>query len=458
MKEILRELSRKPKNGEYLEIRLERIITTHIRIHNGVVEKARVAEERGGALRILHPRTGWWFSSFQSWEDLEEKVDFGLRSVALLPASATGVIRGGAFEEDIVFSPSEDFREKPLGEKVRLLLEYARLLQEASPFVVSSVVEYRDEWRSVYFANSEGSLLFWEKPDISLSFVATARSGDTLEVYRNGVAGKAGFELVRNQELLAHKVGKQAEALLWARSCPGGVYDVVLDPVLAGVFIHEAFGHLSEADFLARNDRLRKLMTLGKRIAAPVLSVFDDGSLTYLRGASPYDDEGIRTQRTYLIKEGYLCGRLHSRETAFLLGEAPTGNARTVSYHFPPIVRMTNTGIEAGTVPPEELFAGVTRGLYAVEYLGGNTALELFTFSPAYGYVIEHGKIGEMVKDIVLSGNLFQTLGKIDAVANDFRWTEVGWCGKGVQAGLPTPTGSPHVRLREVLVGGQGHA
>ncbi|MCX7730165.1 MAG: TldD/PmbA family protein [Candidatus Caldatribacterium sp.] len=253
-------------------------------------------------------------------------------------------------------------------------------------------------------------------------------------------------------------MGKQAEALLRARSLPGGMYDVVLDPVLAGVFIHEAFGHLSEADFLSRNERLQRLMVRGKRVASSVLSVFDDGSLENLRGASPYDDEGIRTRRTYLIKEGYLTGRLHSRETAFLLGESPTGNARTISYRFPPIVRMTNTGIEPGEVSPEELFAGVERGLYAVEYVGGNTALELFTFSPAYGYIIERGKIGEMVKDIVLSGNLFQTLGKIDAVACDFRWTEVGWCGKGMQVGLPTPTGSPHVRLREVLVGGQNHA
>ncbi|MEN3202400.1 MAG: TldD/PmbA family protein [Atribacterota bacterium] len=458
MREILRKLTQKPKNGEYLEIRLERIVTTHIRIHNGLVERARITEDQGGSIRILHPKTSWWFLSFQGWDGLEEKVELGLRSAALLPKSMIGIVRGGAFEDEIIFRPSEDFREKLFGEKIQLLLEYARIVQEASPYIVSAAVEYRDEWRSVYFANSEGAVLFWEKPDISLSFTATARSGDTIEVYRDGVAGRAGFELVRHRESLAYRVGKQAEALLWARSFPGGVYDVVLDPVLAGVFIHEAFGHLSEADFSSRNERLRKIMVLGKSIASPVLSVFDDGTLEGLRGSSLYDDEGVRTQRTYLIKEGYLSGRLHSRETAFLFGELPTGNARTISYRFPPLVRMTNTGIEEGKVSPEELFADIEQGLYAVEYVGGNTALELFTFSPAYGYIIEHGKIGEMVKDIVLSGNLFQTLGKIDAVANDFRWTEVGWCGKGVQAGLPTPTGSPHVRLREVLVGGQGYA
>ncbi|MGQ9621955.1 MAG: TldD/PmbA family protein, partial [Candidatus Caldatribacteriaceae bacterium] len=365
---------------------------------------------------------------------------------------------GEKVEADLSFVPQEDFRGKPLAEKIRLLLEYARILKEVSPLIRSAVVDYHDEWREVYFANSDGSLLFWEKPDISLSFVATARLGDRIEVYRDGVAGKAGFELVRNCEPLVRKVGEKAKALLSARSLPGGVYDVVLDPVLAGVFIHEALGHLSEADFLSRNERLKRIMALGRQVASPALSVFDDGSLEGLRGSSPYDDEGMKTQRTYLIKEGYLVGRLHSRETAFLLHEAPTGNARTVSYCFPPIVRMTNTGIEAGSLSVEELFSGIERGIYAVEYVGGNTALELFTFSPAYGYIIERGKIGEMVKDIVLSGNLFETLGKIDAVAQDFRWTEVGWCGKGAQSGLPTPTGSPHVRLREVLVGGQQDA
>jgi TldD protein len=118
---------------------------------------------------------------------------------------------------------------------------------------------------------------------------------------------------------------------------------------------------------------------------------------------------------------------------------------------------MSNTGIEEGRVSKEDLFKDVERGLYAVEYIGGNTALELFTFSAAYGHRIEKGRVGEMVKDVVLSGNLFRTLKKIDAVASDFRWTQVGGCGKGSQTGLPTPTGSPHVRLREILVGGHKH-
>ncbi|MCX7729878.1 MAG: hypothetical protein N2205_01500, partial [Candidatus Caldatribacterium sp.] len=210
MRDLLRALARKPKNGEYLEIRLERIVTTHVRVHNGLIERARIVEEQGGYVRVLHPKTSWWFCSFQGWDGLKEKVELGLHSVALLPKGATWVASGEALEDERIFSPREDFREKPLEEKIRLLLEYSRLVREASPYVVSSVVEYRDEWRSVYFANSEGVVLFWEKPDVSLSFVATARSGDAIEVYRDGVAGKAGVELVRHRDSLADRGGKQA--------------------------------------------------------------------------------------------------------------------------------------------------------------------------------------------------------------------------------------------------------
>ncbi|MDI3542407.1 MAG: TldD protein [Candidatus Atribacteria bacterium] len=457
MIEVLEKLVRLPQRGEYMEIRLENIVSTTIRVQNGVVEKIRVEADKGGYIRLLSPQGSWWFESFQDWDNLQERVEKAISDASLLPKSDIEVVRKPPVREEKKITLVDDFRFKSLKDKTSLLLEYNQVLKEISPLLVSSSVEYRDEFREIYLANSDGSLIYWQKPDINLNFTATARKGDNIEIYRNGVAGKKGFELVKNQEKLAQEVGQKALLLLEAPSFSGGVYDVVLDPVLAGVFIHEAFGHLSESDALYRNEELKKIMTKGKRVSSSVLNVFDDGSLDNLRGSSSYDDEGIPTSRTYLIQNGYLNGRLHSRETAFLMQEEVTGNARTINYRFPPIVRMTNTAIEGGETTKEDLFSDIEQGLYAVEYIGGNTALELFTFSAAYGYLIERGKIKELVKDVVLSGNLFQTLGKIDAVGNDFRWTEVGGCGKGGQMGLPTPTGSPHIRLREVLVGGSGN-
>jgi TldD protein len=155
-----------------------------------------------------------------------------------------------------------------------------------------------------------------------------------------------------------------------------------------------------------------------------------------------------------LIKDGILVGRLHSRETAAKMGEQPTGNARATSYRYPPIVRMTNTFIEGGNTSFEEMISGIDQGVYACDAFGGQTALENFSFSAAYGYMIRDGEIGELVRDVGLSGNLFVTLEHIDAVGNDFQWAEWGRCGKG-QGGLPVTMGAPHIRIQDVLIGGQ---
>ena len=143
-------------------------------------------------------------------------------------------------------------------------------------------------------------------------------------------------------------MARHAVELLAAPQVKGGEYTVVLDPVLAGVFVHEAFGHLSESDFVYENDRMREIMTLGKQFGAPQLNIVDGAAVPGLRGSYKYDDEGVPRRKTYLIREGKLVGRLHSRETAAKMDEKPTGNARAINYRFPPIVRMTNTYIEPG--------------------------------------------------------------------------------------------------------------
>ncbi len=220
---------------------------------------------------------------------------------------------------------------------------------------------------------------------------------------------------------------------------------------------HEAFGHLSEADFVYENPQAREMMTLGRRFGKPVLNVGDNGAAKGLRGTLPYDDEGTPTQDTPLIKEGILVGRLHSRETAAKLGERPTGNARAISFRHAPIVRMTNTYIAPGTkgVGFNDLSSDIKLGVYACGAFGGQTMLENFSFTAGWGYMIRDGKVAELVKDVVLAGNLFQTLDRIDHIAGDFTWNQMGGgCGKGGQFPLPVTEGAPHVRIEEALIGG----
>ncbi len=196
-------------------------------------------------------------------------------------------------------------------------------------------------------------------------------------------------------------------------------------------------------------------MTLGKRFGPSFLNIIDDGAVQpALHGTVMFDDEGVAAQKTYLVHNGVLVGRLHSRETAAKLGEDPTGNARAQDYRKTPLVRMTNTAIEGGPHPADQIFDGIKEGVYALDAYGGQTMLENFSFSAGYGYMIRNGEIAEMVRNVVMQGNLFKTLRNIEQIGDDFVWAHWGGqCGKGGQ-GVPVDVGAPHIRIREVTIGG----
>jgi TldD protein len=197
-------------------------------------------------------------------------------------------------------------------------------------------------------------------------------------------------------------------------------------------------------------------MVLGRRFGQEILNVFDDGAIPDLRGSHKYDDEGVPTRRNYLIKDGILVGRLHSRETAAKMGEEPSGNARAINYRHAPIVRMTNTAMEQGETAFEDMLKDIKLGIYACDAYGGQTALENFSFSSGYAYMIRDGKLAEMVKDVILAGNLFDTLKNIDAIGDDFQWQYfAGGCGKGNQFPLPVAMGAPHIRIQNIVIGGE---
>jgi TldD protein len=162
----------------------------------------------------------------------------------------------------------------------------------------------------------------------------------------------------------------------------------------------------------------------------------------------------VPATKTYLIKEGRLVGRLHSRETAAKMGEKPTGNARAISYRYPPIVRMTNTYIEPGQASFNDIIADIKEGVYAKNWFGGTTSMEMFTFSAGEAYMIRNGKLAEALRPVVLTGNVFTTLNNIDAIGNDLDMNQGGGCGKGGQFPLPVSNGSPHIRISQCLVGG----
>jgi TldD protein len=349
---------------------------------------------------------------------------------------------------------TRDFRGVSLAEKKALIEGYNRILLERSDKIVDTSATYRDRFSHFTFASSEGTYIEEERPMILVYLVAIARDGDNVQSASDSVSDQVGFEFAQGREDLAAAAAQRAVDLLRAQTVTGGRYPVVINPRLAGVFIHEAFGHLSESDFLYENPRAQEMMVLGRRFGPSSLNVFDDGSVPGLRGTHKYDDEATATRHSDLIRNGILVGRLHSRETAAKMGEKPTGNMRATSYRYVPLVRMTNTAIAGGQTPLVELVGDIKLGIYACDAYGGQTALENFSFSSAYAYMIRDGQIAEMVKDVILAGNLFTTLQSIDAIGDDFQWAHSGGnCGKG-PGGLPITFGAPHVRIQDVVIGG----
>jgi TldD protein len=441
----------------YAEVRVERTRATRIAFRGRRLEGANERVDAGGCVRALVDGCGWGVASFTSLDDLPamlgaaEEMSRAIhleRPIRLAPAVPM---------QDVVIPDVDgDPRDVPLAEKRRLLEYLNGLMLAVAPAIADTASAYYDNWTEWAFANTEGAWLYEVRPEIGLSAQATARDGDTIERALESLGLRRGWAGVQGREAMFRTAAERALALLTAPSVPGGTFPVVLDPRLAGVFVHEAFGHLSEADFVYENPEAREMMTLGRRFGSDLVNIGDDGAAAGLRGTLPYDDEGTPTRRTPLVDHGILVGRLHSRETAAAMGERPTGNARAIDFRHPPIVRMTNTYIEGGTGTLDDLIRDIPLGVYAVDAIGGQTYLENFSFSAAHGHMIRDGKIAELVKDVVLAGNLFQSLQAIDGLAGDFQWNQMGGgCGKGGQSPLPVTEGAPHVRFRELLVGGE---
>ncbi|MDR9403485.1 MAG: TldD/PmbA family protein, partial [Halothece sp. Uz-M2-17] len=281
-----------------------------------------------------------------------------------------------------------------------------------------------------------------------------ARERELVQTGRETTGSRRGWQDLLNLDPQVITAAERAVNALNLPTVTGDTYTVVIDPILSGLFVHEAFGHLSEADMTYENPDLLDVMTMGRQFGPRNLQIFDGAAPPGHRGSYQVDDEGTPAETTQLIQDGVLVGRLHSRETAGKLGERATGNARCLDYQYPPLVRMTNTWIERGETAVEDLFQDIPVGVYAKNWLGGMTNGEMFTFSAGEAWMIRNGQLAEPVRDVTLSGNVFKTLANIEAIGNDFYWDESGGCGKGGQSGLPVGCGGPSLRIKDVVVGG----
>jgi TldD protein len=439
--------------AEYTEIHIEEGERTCLRYRGRELEEIGRTTQRGGNVRALI-RGGWGFVSFNDLDQLESSVELAVRQARLVGQEASHLARVEPMVDRVPSVFVNDPREVPLAEKQRLLNHYNDLLWNNAPHIQTTQVRYADSFRQLTFANSDGSYIEQEKADLVARFIAFTRKDDDVQQAFLSLGSADDYGFIHGLDDQIVEVARRAEALLTAPQVKGGTYTVIADPGLAGLFAHEAFGHLSEADFVYENQRLRELLMLGKRFGGEHLNIVDGAGVPDLRGSYRYDDEGTPASKTYLIRGGVLVGRLHSRETSGKMGELVTGNARAISHRFPPIVRMTNTYIEPGEASFEEMIGDIKEGIYAKQSSGGETAMEMFTFSAAEAYMIRNGEVAEMVRGVNLSGNVFETLANIEAVGADLKMRQGGGCGKDEQSPLPVSLGSPHIRIRNVVIGG----
>jgi len=444
----------KSAKADHIEIRINEGRGTGVSYVGKELESIGESSMMGGCVRAL-VKGGWGFVAFNDIENLPRYVKMACEQAKLVSNKDVLLAETRVINDVVKTQVDIDPSDVSLADKHDLCQKYNNIIL-SSKKVQTSSVRYVDAHGTLYFANLEGSFIVCENIFCGISVMAMAKDGMDVQQAYNSIGDLRGYRKVENFEESCEEVTKRAVDLLSAKPVEAGKYTVIADPKLCGVFTHEAFGHLSEADFIYENKKLREIMKIGKRFGPDVLSIVDDGTLEGEAGYNKYDSEGTPTQKTYLIKDGILTNRLHSRETAARMNEGPTGNARAISYGSEPIVRMTNTYMESRDQTFEEMLAGVDDGIYAKGSLGGQTNTEMFTFSAEEAYRIKDGKICEQVRDVVLTGNVFETLTNIDAIGNDLvLYGGLGGCGKGGQSPLRVSDGGPHIRIKNVTIGGR---
>ncbi len=448
-------------NLDYGDVRYERNKTTRISLENEELKNINSSYREGGHLR-LYREGRKVVNSFTSLEEAEEMRD-SLLSLAKrsrsLDDEQKGFKKAPVHTDEVSIEPKSDPRDYSLADKKELLENYNDLALSRE-YVINTEFNYRDFHSRRTFVNSEGAEINYELLGSYISGSIFGRDSDTVQVKRLSFGGYPEFSRLLDRDEEIEESCEILKQMLSAEPISPGSYPVILNPRLASVFIHEAFGHLSEADMIENNPSFREKLELGTRLGGEHLNVIDDPSLENRPGSYRYDDEGQKGKKTDLIKEGMLAGRLHSRTTASSFGEPISGNMRAVDCQYTPIIRMSNIYIAAGENKPADLFDSIDQGYYLLNSKGGQTTGDQFTFGAEYGYRIEDGEKKEMVRDINMSGELFKTLENISMVADDLTFAEVGGCGKSssggsMQLNMFSGRGAPHTKIDSVTIGGK---
>jgi TldD protein len=438
------------------ELFVERSESESFLFDDGRLKSANYDSTEGFGLRVVSGETaGYAHASEISEAAIRRAADSaslakqGRAGVAAEAPRATNAKLYG--EEDPLASPA-------FSDKVTLLQEIDAFARARDPRVVQVSASLAGERRLIEILRADGRLLRDVRPLVRLNVSITVERDGRRETGYSGGGGRTGFETYITPDRWRAQVDealRQALVNLDAVACPAGEMDVVLGAGWNGVLLHEAVGHGLEGDF-NRKGVSAFSGRIGERVAAPGVTIFDDGSIYGRRGSLTIDDEGTPTQRTILIEDGILVGYMHDRMSARLTGQQATGNGRRQSFAHMPMPRMTNTGMLAGDASRESMIAETKRGLYCANFGGGQVDITngKFVFQCTEAYLIEDGKITAPVKGATLIGDGPSALTRVTMIGDDFDFDPgVGVCGKAGQS-VPVGVGQPSLKITGLTVGG----
>ena len=442
----------------FADVRIENSTTTIIELNDGITRQSMASRMKGAGIRAFID--GAWASA-QTTNLTNEGMRTTGESVAKLALATREkvaekfTIDGPTFEAKVSLNVKKPFDSVSIDEKmgfVKMIDDQARDFDER---IVSTRTIYGELTSEIFIANSLGTRIALQNAIPRVISVPTAKEGPNRQRIQQSISLRSGFEEMETEEAqnIGTKAAKLAIELLSSKSAEGGVYDVVLDPALNGVVTHEAFGHATEADNWPAHSTVLE-DKINEEVGPEYLSISDDPTLVGMRGSTEYDWEGTKTKKRFLVKDGILTELLHSLETSSRLELEPNGAARAQSFMHIPLPRMSNTFMEPRDWDVDELIEDTKHGMLLCSFNYGYTqsAKGQFMFQASHGYMIENGEKGTMVRDVSLAGSILEVLAKVDAIGKDFE-LEAGTCGKDGQ-NVPTMTGGPHARIRQVPVGG----
>lgn len=435
---------------DYADIRVGDSTNNTIVMKDSKIDNVDTGINFAVGIRVL--KNGAWGSAYTT--DISKTEDVANKATTLANQLNSDVeLTPANPQEDIVESKAKiKIDDVSFEEKIEMMKEADSAAKLEG--IVSTNITYSESESKNLLLSTEGTNILSDSNRIIFAMNSVASNGEIMQIGHKSLGGVQGFELVKDADLesFGRSISDKAISLLDAKTPPSGDFPVILDPELAGVFIHEALGHASEADIILQNDSILK-GKMNQKIGSELITVVDDASREDAFGYYPYDVEGTKTSKNVLVENGVLKSILSSRETAQKLGRESSGNARSI-IKDQPIVRMSNTYIQPGESTFDELIEDMSDGIYLKGSRGGqvDTGRGVFQFNAVEAYIIKNGGLEDHLRDVSLSGSTLDILNNVTGVGSDFN-LGVGFCGKDGQT-APVGDGGPHIRVSKATVGG----